>query len=243
MKRVTRIAQLAARSTQRPLIRPSLAYQQHAQTRPTWQQDLLTSRRCQSTSTASEQQDPSVSAKPDDAKAQRASDAAQASPEALASVEKDKEIARLKDSLLRSLADYENLQKITTREKAAARDFAVQKLATDLVANTYDILSLALKSVPEAKRTDKANSAELVDLYTGVSLTQTELEKALRRVGVEQFDPTGEKFDPNFHEAMYQAPVPGKQPGTVLECQRKGWTIKGRLLRPAQVGVVLDSEQ
>jgi len=96
-------------------------------------------------------------------------------------------------------------------------------------------------------------------------LTKREIEKTLARHGVKSFDPTGEMFDPNRHEALYQAPVPGKEPGSVLECQEIGcksflllikeiradrkrgfWmaldTIKDRLLRPAKVGVVLAQE-
>lgn len=145
---------------------------------------------------------------------------------------------RQQDALLRNMADYENLQKITTREKALAKDFAIQSFARDLISN-LDVLALALASVPEAKRTDRETNADLVSLYTGVSLTKAELEKTLKRYGVEPFDPTGEKFDPNRHEAMYQAPIPGKESGTVAECQKQGWLIRDRLLRPAAVGVVL----
>ena len=63
----------------------------------------------------------------------------------------------------------------------------------------------------------------------------------LRTHGIEAFDPLGEKFDPLLHEALYQAPVPGKEPGSVLDCSKIGYMIKGRLLRAAQVGVVQDT--
>lgn len=72
-------------------------------------------------------------------------------------------------------------------------------------------------------------------------MTRQELLKTLAKHGVTQFDPTGEKFDPNKHEALFQAPVEGKEPGTVLECQKMGYMIKSRTLRPAQVGVVQDT--
>ena len=72
-------------------------------------------------------------------------------------------------------------------------------------------------------------------------MTSRLLLSTLSTYGVKPFDPTGEKFDPNHHEALYQAPVPGKEPGTVLECQKIGYTIKDRLLRAAQVGVVQDT--
>lgn len=154
------------------------------------------------------------------------------------------------DSWLRSVADFENLQKITTREKTKAKEYAIESFAKDLIEN-MDILHLALNTVPADKRTKAArpSSSEsgpteadhLADLFVGVDMTAKNLEKTLSRFGVKAFDPTGEKFDPNLHEAMYQAPVPGKEPGSVLECQKKGWLLKDRLLRPAQVGVVMDT--
>ncbi|GAA6062669.1 hypothetical protein JCM10212_000569 [Sporobolomyces blumeae] len=154
--------------------------------------------------------------------------------------EQSKTIAELKDARLRTLADFENLQKISTREKAQAKDFALTSFAKDLV-QSIDILHLALKSIAPEKLADAANS-DLKGLHEGVSLTKREIEKCLERHGVKAFDPTGQQFDPNVHEALYQAPVPGKEPGSVLECQEIGYMIKDRLLRPAKVGVVLSQE-
>ena len=136
------------------------------------------------------------------------------------------------------------------REKQNAKDYAIQSFAKELISN-MDILHLALNSVPPEHQTLPDNNAEissssehgkhLVDLFVGVTMTTKEIEKTLGRFGVSSFDPTGQKFDPNLHEAMYQAPVPGKEAGSVLECQKKGWMLKDRLLRPAQVGVVMES--
>ncbi|GAA5885208.1 hypothetical protein JCM16303_005905 [Sporobolomyces ruberrimus] len=151
-----------------------------------------------------------------------------------------KTIAELKDARLRTLADFENLQKISTREKAQAKDFALTSFAKDLVSS-IDILHMALKSITPEKLSSASNG-DLKGLHEGVSLTKREIEKCLERHGVKSFDPTGEQFDPNRHEALYQAPVPGKEPGSVLECQEIGYTIKDRLLRPAKVGVVLSQE-
>ncbi|SCZ89160.1 BZ3500_MvSof-1268-A1-R1_Chr1-1g00997 [Microbotryum saponariae] len=152
--------------------------------------------------------------------------------------EKNKIIAELRDARLRSLADYENLQKISTREKAQAKDFALQSFAKDLISS-IDILVLALRSLPPTKLDPSQGATkDLIDLHQGVSLTKDSILKTLERNGVKAFDPTGETFDPNRHEALYQAPVPGKEPGTVLECQEIGYMIKDRLLRPAKVGVV-----
>ena len=154
----------------------------------------------------------------------------------------------LQDRLLRSVADFENLQKITVREKKQAKDYAIEGFAKEIIAN-MDILHLALTSVPEDRRQQqvKGGGSEgeeakdaLTDLYQGVALTAKGLEKTLGRFNVTSYDPTGEKFDPNLHEAMYQAPVPGKTPGSVLDCQKKGWKLKDRVLRAAQVGIVMD---
>ncbi|KAM0755590.1 GrpE-domain-containing protein [Meredithblackwellia eburnea MCA 4105] len=160
--------------------------------------------------------------------------------------QKNKAIAELKDARLRSLADFENLQKISTREKAQAKEFALTSFARDLIAS-IDILDLAIKSIPQHKivkdHADAVDGAapneDLVSLHQGVSLTRREIEKVLNRHGVTAFDPTGQPFDPNLHEALYQAPVPGKEPGTVLETQETGYMLNSRLLRPAKVGVVL----
>lgn len=148
------------------------------------------------------------------------------------------------------MADFENLQKITTREKQKAKDYAIESFAKDIISN-LDILHLALKHVPEDRRVKQPSSTEgaepsvsdtLADLYTGVSMTANHLEKTLNRFNIKSFDPTGEKFDPNQHEALYQAPIPGKEPGTVLECSKKGWLLKDRVLRAAEVGVVMDTK-
>ncbi|KAK4705584.1 molecular chaperone GrpE, partial [Phenoliferia sp. Uapishka_3] len=155
--------------------------------------------------------------------------------------QKNKMIAELKDARLRSLADFENLQKISAREKINAKDFALTSFARDLISS-IDILSLALKSIPEHKLVHNHADAvagstineDLVSLHQGVRMTKAEIEKVLKRHGVTPFDPVGEQFDPNLHEALYQAPVPGKEPGSVLETQEIGYMIKDRLLRPAK---------
>lgn len=123
---------------------------------------------------------------------------------------------------MRTLADFENLQKISQREKTQAKDFALTSFAKDLV-RSIDIVSLALKSVPvESLQQESEGHNLLKQLHEGVSLTKKEIETVLKRHGVTAFDPTGEQFDPNRHEALFQAPVPGKEPGSVLECQEIG---------------------
>lgn len=77
-------------------------------------------------------------------------------------------------------------------------------------------------------------------LVQGVEATHRILLQTLAKFGVSPFDPTGDKFDPNVHEALYSVPLPGKRPGEVLECQKLGYMIKDRVLRAAQVGVVAE---
>jgi molecular chaperone GrpE len=158
-------------------------------------------------------------------------------------------------------ADFLNLQRNSAREKEQTRDFAITKFAKDLV-DTVDVLGLALKSVPQTLLTpsldsshptpstsssspstpsEKSPQAYLNELYTGVEATQRLLLSTLFKYQIKPFDPTGDKFDPNKHEALYQAPIPGKEPGTVIDCQKQGYMIKERVLRAAQVGVVADS--
>jgi molecular chaperone GrpE len=148
-------------------------------------------------------------------------------------------------------ADFLNLQRNAAREKEQTRDFAITRFAGDLL-ETVDVLSLALKSVPESAITSptesnpaspdhKTPSAYLQELHHGVEMTQRQLLQTLFKYQVKPFDPTGDKFDPNKHEALYQAPVPDKEPGTVIDCQKTGYTIKDRVLRAAKVGVAQDT--
>ena len=140
--------------------------------------------------------------------------------------------------------------------KEQTRDFAITRFAGDLL-ETVDVLSLALRSVPPSVLTpteanppnsaqspppeNKSPSALLQELHHGVEMTQRLLLQTLFKYQVKPYDPTGDKFDPNKHEALYQVPVPGKEPGTVIDCQKVGYTIKDRVLRAAQVGVAQDS--
>ncbi|WFD35929.1 GrpE, mitochondrial [Malassezia cuniculi] len=159
--------------------------------------------------------------------------------------EKDERIKQLQEQLLYARADIQNIQRRAAEEKTAAGNFAITKLAKDLTAS-IDVLDLALKSVPEEYRElnkgGNAKGAErvLADLYDGVGLTRKSVIDMLRTHGIEAFNPVGQPFDPKHHEALFQAPVPGKEPGTVLDCSKVGYMIKGRLLRAAEVGVVQD---
>ncbi|KAF8473297.1 GrpE-domain-containing protein [Kalaharituber pfeilii] len=151
---------------------------------------------------------------------------------------KVKEAAELKDKFLRSIADFRNLQDRTEREIRSAKDFAIQKFAKDLI-ESVDNMDLALNAVPEASRnSDAAENKDLVDLYNGLRMTETILLNTLKKHGLEKVNPLGDKFDPNIHEATFQAKIEGKEPGTVFHVQRTGFLLNGRVLRAAQVGVV-----
>jgi molecular chaperone GrpE len=97
---------------------------------------------------------------------------------------------------------------------------------------------MALQSVPEQERGDNATNKPLKDLYTGVNLTRNEMMKTFGKYGIHEYNPMGEQFDPNLHNALFQAPVEGKEPGTVFSVQKTGFKIQDRILRAAQVGVV-----
>ncbi|KAJ9106018.1 hypothetical protein QFC19_003354 [Naganishia cerealis] len=146
------------------------------------------------------------------------------------------QVKELKSALTYGKADFINLQRRTEQEKASMRDFAIQAFASDLLS-TVDILTTALSHVPQPV---PAEAKDLAALFSGVQMTRGELLKTLAKHGVVPFNPLGEKFDPNKHEALFQAPHDSKEPGTVMDCQKEGYMIKSRTLRPAQVGVVQD---
>lgn len=147
-------------------------------------------------------------------------------------------------------ADFLNLQRNAAREKEQQRDYAITRFASDLL-ETVDVLGLALKSIPPEAFSEtappvpssspKTHQQYLQELHTGVEITNRQLLQTLFKYHVKPFDPTGEIFDPNRHEAMYQVPMQGKEPGTVFHCQKIGYMIKDRVLRAAQVGVVQDT--
>ena len=140
----------------------------------------------------------------------------------------------LKDKLLRTLADMENLRRRTEREIADAKAYAVTSFARDLLGSA-DNLRRALESLPETARTE--GEAALKALVEGVELTERELLKTLERHGVRRIDPHGEKFDPHLHQAMFEAPDAGIAKGLVSKVVQTGYKIGERVLRPALVGV------
>ena len=137
----------------------------------------------------------------------------------------------LKDKLLRALAEAENTRRRAERDRRDAETYGGTRLARDLMA-VHDSLDRALAHVDDKLR------AEAEGFIEGVELTQRELLNAFAKHKIEKVSPAmGEKFDPNLHQAMFEAPIPGATPGTVIEVMQAGFTIAGRLLRPALVAV------
>jgi molecular chaperone GrpE len=140
----------------------------------------------------------------------------------------------LKDKLLRTLAEMENLRRRTEREIADAKAYAVTSFARDMLGSS-DNLRRALDSLP-ADAVSAADAA-VKALHEGVELTERELLKTLERHGVRRIDPQGEKFDPNMHQAMFEAPDAAIAKGLVSKVVQIGYKIGERVLRPALVGV------
>jgi molecular chaperone GrpE len=142
------------------------------------------------------------------------------------------ELAQVKDQLLRALAEQENVRRRSQRERDDAVKYAAQKIASDLVSSA-DNLRRALDSLPEAKIKDEATRT----LLAGVAATERELLGAFEKHGIRKLVPDGEKFDHNFHQAMFELEHTGKPAGTVVQVLQAGYVLHDRLLRPAMVGV------
>lgn len=145
-----------------------------------------------------------------------------------------KEAAEARDKMLRTLAEMENLRKRTTREVADARIYGITGFARD-VLEIADNLQRALDAVPAEARANA--DPGLKALIEGVELTERSLHNTLEKNGVKKLDPSGGKFDPNFHQAMFEVPDPSVPAGTVVQVVQAGYTIGDRVLRPALVGV------
>jgi molecular chaperone GrpE len=142
--------------------------------------------------------------------------------------------AALKDRVLRTLAEMENLRRRTEREAADARTYAVTAFARDML-NVTDNLTRALENLPEGVRAAADDAVKV--FIDGIELTGRDLAAALARHGVKKLEPEGEKFDPNFHQAMFEIPDETLPSGTVTKVVQTGWSIGDRVLRPAMVGV------
>ena len=147
------------------------------------------------------------------------------------------EVADLKGRLLRALAETENVRRRAANEREDVSKYAITGFARDL-APVVDNLRRALDSVPDDVRDDE----RLAGLVAGVEMTERELLSVLERHGIRRVDPLGEKFDHNFHQAMFEVEASDKPAGTVVEVMQVGYVIGDRLLRPAMVGVAKGSK-
>lgn len=143
------------------------------------------------------------------------------------------EVNKLKDQLLRTMAELENYRKRAEREREDMAKFAITGFARDLLT-VSDNLRRALESVP----VDHEKPEELLkNLLEGVEITEKELLTAFKKHGIEKIEPLDQPFDHHLHQAMFEVEDPDKPAGTIVHVLQPGYSLNGRLLRPAMVGV------
>ncbi|MEM1003968.1 MAG: nucleotide exchange factor GrpE [Pseudomonadota bacterium] len=136
-----------------------------------------------------------------------------------------------KDKFMRALADAENARKRGDKARRDAEQYGGSKLARDMLP-VYDNMKRALEAATEEQKEVAAG------LIEGVELTMRALKDVFQKHGIEVITPeVGDRFDPNLHEAMFEAPVPGTRAGDIIQVSAEGFMLYDRLLRPAQVGV------
>lgn len=145
---------------------------------------------------------------------------------------------------LRILADMENLRERTARQAENVAKFGIQSFAKGIVG-VIDTFERAVESVPqdllevESKGEEETRLRKVLQsFHEGIKMTEKQLLHVLKENGVERFDPTGEKFDPNLHQAMFELEDPDKEVGTIAIVTKKGYMLHDRVMRPADVGVV-----
>ena len=140
-------------------------------------------------------------------------------------------LEEMNDKFMRALADAENARKRAAKERMEAEAYGGARLARDLLA-VYDGMKRAVDAVTDEHREAAG------PLIEGVELTMRELLNVFSRHGIEIIDPkVGDRFDPNLHEAMFEAPVPDTAAGDIIQVSAQGFAMRDRILRPAQVGV------
>lgn len=150
------------------------------------------------------------------------------------------QIADLNDQLLRTLAELENTRRRAERDRADALKYGAVSFARDMVGVT-DNLQRALKAIGDMDEAARAALPETVSaLIDGVAATERDLLATLARHKVSVIAPLGEKFDPNLHEALFEAPGTGQESGTIIDVVETGYIMEERLLRPAKVGIAKD---
>jgi molecular chaperone GrpE len=143
------------------------------------------------------------------------------------------ELQEARDRMLRAMAETENVRRRLEREKDDVSRYAISRFAGDLLA-VADNLRRALESAPASAQEGNEFLAKLVE---GVGATERGLLNVFEKFGLKTLDPAGERFNPNFHEVLYEIEAPDSPTGTVVQVLEKGYTIGDRLLRPARVVV------
>ncbi len=145
----------------------------------------------------------------------------------------EEELARTKDQMMRAVAEAENGRKRALKEREDASKYAVSSFSRDLLS-VADNLRRALDATPAELLEQHPQIKNLTD---GIEATERELLRSFTKHGIKKTEPLGERFDPNFHEVMFEAPMPDKQAGTIIQIIEAGYTLNGRILRPARVGI------
>jgi molecular chaperone GrpE len=177
---------------------------------------------------------------PDAAETDNLADMAQDTVNANVSPEPDQseqlraENAELRDRYLRLAAEMDNLRRRTEREVKDAKSYSAAGFARDMLA-VSDNLRRAIDAIPTDVRENA--DAGLSTLIEGVEMTERAMLSALERHGVRKLEPVGQKFDPNFHQAMFEVPNADVPNNTVVQVVQDGYSIGERVLRPAMVGV------
>ena len=150
----------------------------------------------------------------------------------IATLEKERDDMR--DKMMRALAEAENTRKRAEKAQQDTSKFAIAGFAKDML-DIADNLRRALDAIPADQR--EANTT----LIEGVEATERVMLTAFEKHGLQKIEPSEGKFDPNFHEVMFEAEIPGKQNGEIIQLLEAGYVLNGRLLRPARVGVAKSS--
>jgi molecular chaperone GrpE len=143
------------------------------------------------------------------------------------------EVASIKDQLLRSLAEGENIRRRTEREKTDMSKYAITNFAREIIS-VADNLTRALGSISDETRT---GNEELANLCLGIEMTDKELTSTFEKFNIQLINSIGQKFDHNIHQAMFEVDDPDQPAGVVVQEIQKGYVLHDRLLRPAMVGV------
>uniref|UniRef100_A0A8B9I1B4 GrpE protein homolog n=1 Tax=Anser brachyrhynchus TaxID=132585 RepID=A0A8B9I1B4_9AVES len=150
----------------------------------------------------------------------------------------EEQLKEVTDKYKRALADAENVRQRSQKLVEEAKLYGIQSFCKDLL-EVADILEKATESVPKEEIKDE--NPHLKSLYEGLVMTEVQIQKVFKKHGLLRLNPVGAKFDPYEHEALFHAPMEGKEPGTIALVSKIGYKLHGRTLRPALVGVVKDA--